>query len=133
MDPRLEELKEKVKKGSISAAFALAEAWKWGYYGTPSDPRRAARMYRICCHSKNKATASRGYYNLGVLYYFGLCETGEREKEIRLAFSCFLKSNLLYPNREALCRLGDMYRYGQYVEKDEKIALSLYLKANASA
>ena len=125
------ELKEEVKKGSIPAAFSLAEAFKWGYYGS-SDPLRAARMYRICCRSKDKKMASEGYLNLGVLYYYGYLSDGQDpERDARRAFACFLKSAMTYPNRAALSRLGDMYRYGQYVEKNERVAGRLYLKANA--
>ena len=50
MDERMNQLKAQVKKGSISAAFALAEGFKWGYFGAP-DAARAARMYRYCCRS----------------------------------------------------------------------------------
>lgn len=129
MDERICALKEQVKKGSVSAAFSLAEAFKWGYYGEP-DPRRAARMYRICCRSKNAKVASQGYLNLGILYYYGyLSEEGEGD--VKKAYLCFLKSVLAHPNPEALTRLGDMYRYGQHVEKNEGVAMNLYLKANA--
>jgi TPR repeat protein len=132
MDERLTELLERVKKGSVSAAFDLAEAFKWGYYGL-RDPRRAARMYRICCRSKDKELASRGYLNLGLLYYYGYLSPEEENgsEDARHAFGCFMKSALTFPNKAALTRLGDMYRYGQYVEKDEGVALRLYLKANA--
>ncbi len=133
MDQRLIELKEQVKKGNIAAALSLAEAFKWGYYGG-ADPKRAARMYRICCRSKDKKIASLGYYNLGVLYYYDyLLESEEIEKSRRLAFECFMKSALLDHSPESLSRLGDMYRYGQYVEKNEEVALSLYVRANAGA
>ena len=133
MNERFDQLKAQVKKGSISAAFALAEGFKWGYFGAP-DPARAARMYRYCCRSGNKETAAKGFYNLGNLYYYGfLLAKEEREKELRLAFSCFLKSALLAHSPEALLRLGDMYRYGQFVEQSESTALSLYLRANQGA
>lgn len=133
MTERLNELKTQVKKGSTAAAFTLAEGFKWGYFGA-ADPHRAARMYRFCCRSGNKSTASRGYYNLGNLYYYGfLLNREEREKELRLAFSCFVKSALLSHNPEALLRLGDMYRYGQYVEQNENTAINLYLRANQGA
>ncbi|MBE6713280.1 MAG: hypothetical protein E7580_07150 [Ruminococcaceae bacterium] len=133
MDERLRQLKEQVKKGSISAAFAMAEGFKWGYFGAP-DPARAARMYRYCCRSGNKKTAAQGYYNLGNLYYYGfLLSDEEREKQLRLAFSCFVKSALLCHSPEALSRLGDMYRYGQFVEQSEDTAIHLYLRANQGA
>ena len=126
-------LKEQVKKGSIAAAFAMAEGFKWGYFGAP-DPGRAARMYRYCCRSGNKQTAAKGFYNLGNLYYYGyLLDEDQREKQLRLAFSCFLKSAMLFHSSDALVRLGDMYRYGQFVEQNEGTAMSLYLRANQGA
>lgn len=133
MDDRYQMLKAQVKKGSISAAFSLAEGFKWGYFGAP-DPARAARMYRFCCRSGNKETAAKGFYNLGNLYYYGfLLNEEEREKSLRLAFSCFVKSALLHHSPEALVRLGDMYRYGQYVQQSESTAMNLYLRANQGA
>ena len=132
MIQKIEMLKEEVKKGSIPAAFRLAEAFKWGYYGD-ADPIRAARMYRICCRSKDKKLASLGFLNLGLLYYYGYLTKNEADKKrtTALAFDCFLKSAMLDRNPSSLTRLGDMYRYGQHVEKNEGIALELYLKANA--
>ena len=133
MENNLKVLKEQVKKGSVSAALALAEGYKWGYFGM-SDPRRAAAMYRICCRSKDKKTSALGYYNLGVLYYHGyLLPEEEAAKSRRLAYTCFLKSAMLDQRPETLRLLGDMYRYGQYVEKDDKIAMDLYLRANQGA
>lgn len=130
MTDRIRELKDEVKKGNIRAALMLAEAFKWGYYGG-SDPERAARMYRICCKSRDKKTASLGFFNLGNLYYCGYLSHSdeEREKDRARAYDCFMKSVLLYENASALSRLGDMYRYGQYVKKDEAISLALYGKA----
>ena len=131
MNQRMKNLKNEVKKGNLRAALSLAEAFKWGECGE-SDPRRAAGMYRICCKAKDKKLASQGYYNLGLLYYFGyLNENGEGDPH--RAFDCFLQSAILSPTKEVLCRLGDMYRYGQYVERDESRALSFYLKANQIA
>lgn len=133
MDERVKVLRDQVKKGNASAAFDLAEAFKWGYYGD-ADPVRAARMYRICCRSKNKRIASLGFLNLGVLYYYGYLAKDEKERSrsAALAFDCFLKSAMMDKNPGALIRLADMYRYGQYVERDEGIAISLYAKAYAS-
>ncbi len=133
MADRIKELKEEVKKGNIRAALSLAEAFKWGYYGG-SDPRAAARMYRICCRSKDKKMASLGFFNLGNLYYCGYLSQSdeERSRHRAKAYDCFMKSVLLYENASALSRLGDMYRYGQYVKKDEKISLALYDRAGSA-
>ena len=82
--------------------------------------------------AKDKKMSSLGFLNLGVLYYYGYLSDGtEPEKDARFAFECFVKSAMIYPNKDALSRLGDMYRYGQHVKKDERVAMSLYLKANA--
>ncbi|MBR5295259.1 MAG: sel1 repeat family protein [Clostridia bacterium] len=132
MENNLRTLKEAVKKGSISAAMTLAEGFKWGYFGG-SDPRRAAAMYRICTRSKNEKVVSDAFYNLGLLYYHGFLLEDEEEKARKLAFACFMKSALKSPHKGALRLLGDMYRYGQYVDKNEEIALNLYIKASQGA
>lgn len=131
MKNRIRELKEEVKKGKIASALKLAEAFKWGYYGE-ADPQRAARMYRICCKAKDKKLAALAYYNLGILYYYGYLN-GDGNCESEKAFSCFLQSTIKSPTRAAICKIGDMYRYGQYVKKDESRALSFYLMANQIA
>ena len=129
MNEKQKELKDMVKKGSVTAAYSLAEALKWGYYGG-ADYKASAAMYRICCRAKDKKMASEGYYNLGILYYYGyLLGEEQREKSRRIAYSCFLKSAMLSHHIGALNKLGDMYRYGQYVNKDERVALSLYVRA----
>ena len=119
---RLEKLAE---TGNYDAMLELAESLKWGFYGEVS-PGRAAALYRRCAMAPSSAVRSRAYCALGVLYYHGLVDG---EADTRRAFDCFLKSVLLRPCPEALNHLADMYRYGQYVEKSESIALSLYLKA----
>ena len=125
-----QELKNKVKKGSVDAALKLAGGLLWGMFGD-SDPVRAAGMYRICCRSSKKEVSSLGFYHLGNLYYYGFLrkENEPEDKHFSLAFSCFLKSALKCHNPDALRRLGDMYRYGQGVEKNEAISLALYLRA----
>ena len=133
MADRMKELKNEVKKGNIRAALSLAEAFKWGYYGDP-DPRGAARMYRICCRSHDRKTASLGFFNLGNLYYLGYLSQNEEERgrDRRRAFDCFMKSALLFENPMALSRLGDMYRYGQHVKKNEAVSFALYARAQGA-
>lgn len=125
MEERIRELNQKIHAGSGKAALTLAESYKWGLYGEV-DFTKAARLYRLCAKSRSKALSSAGYYNLGVLYYHGYL--GD-EPDIKRAFSCFMKSALLSPNAAALGKLADMYRYGQFVEQNEEVALSLYTKA----
>ena len=125
MQKRMKDLEEKTRRGDYDTAMELAEALKWGYYGEAS-PARAMELYRRCTASPSRHVAASAYYNLGVYYYYGLLE---EQSDVKKAFDCFMKSALLLPGREALSRLGDMYRYGQYVEQNETIALRLYLKA----
>ncbi len=121
---RMKRLAEQAETGDLEAALELADALKWGYYGEAS-PERAMALYRRCTASPCGKVAAKAYYNLGVFYYYGLSD----EPDTRRAFDCFMKSALIRPEREALSRLGDMYRYGQYVERNEKVAMRLYLKA----
>ena len=105
-------------------AMRQANALKWGL-GGEVDLRRADELYRFCTGCGDRAIAAAAYYNLGLLSYFGLADEADAPR----AFNCFIKSVLIRPTREALSYLADMYRYGQYVERDEAIALSLYLQA----
>lgn len=125
MKDTMQTLEEKAARGDYAAALKLADALKWGYYGEAS-PARAMALYRACTASPSRSVAASAYYNLGVFYYFGLLE---EKTDVRLAFDCFMKSALLLPGKEALSRLADMYRYGQYVEQNETVAMRLYLKA----
>jgi len=66
------------------------------------------------------------------LYYHGYLSEDERSDPAR-AFTCFMKSALTYATGDALLKLGDMYRYGQYVSRDEDRARGLYLMADRTA
>lgn len=105
----------------------LAKAYQWGYFGE-TDALRAERLFRVCTHSRDKAIASESFYHLGNLYYHGLWDD---EADFFRAYCCFVKSVMLAPNRKAFVLLADMYRYGQFVEKNERIASNLYEKARA--
>lgn len=122
MNEKMTELEDRVALGDKEAMMKLADALKWGLYGEV-DLARAAALYRECAKSVVRKVSSAGFYNLGLFYYFGYLEEEPNE---RLAFDCFMKSALRFPNRAALGKLADMYRYGQYVEQNEKVALALY-------
>ena len=130
MEERIRDLEQKIAAGSGAAALELAESYKWGYFGEV-DFQKAEKIYRLCAKSKSRTLSSKGYYNLGLLYYHGFIgdpEHPDREK----AYRCFVQSSLLFPNRAALTLLADMYRYGQVVEKNDSVALTLYAQAAAS-
>jgi len=130
MEDVIRSLEEKVARGSGKAALELAESYKWGFFGQV-DFQKAEKIYRLCAKSKSRALSSKGYYNLGLLYYHGFIgdpEHPDRDK----AYRCFVQSSLVFPNRAALTILADMYRYGQAVEKNDAVALALYTQAAAS-
>ncbi len=59
--------------------------------------------------------------NLGFCYYYGL-------PDYEKAYKYFIKG-ALYGGHESMMKLGDMYRNGQYVEKDEDMVRICYYKA----
>ena len=126
-----EALKEKMRRGNGQAALELAESFKWGIFGEV-DFRAAERIYRRLTASRNAALSSKGYYNLGLLYYHGYIGDPDHP-DVHRAYRFFVKSAILAPNRAALTKLADMYRYGQAVEKNEKVAFTLYTRAACEA
>ena len=126
-----EALMEKMRRGSGQAALELAESLKWGIFGQV-DFKEAERIYRRLAGSRSASLSSKGYYNLGLLYYHGYL--GDPEKpDVHRAYRYFVKSAILAPNRAALTKLADMYRYGQAVPKNDQVALTLYTRASQEA
>ena len=113
-----------------AAALELAESFKWGIFGEV-DFRAAERIYRRLTASRNASLSSKGYYNLGLLYYHGYIGDPDHP-DVHRAYRFFVKSAILAPNRAALTKLADMYRNGYYVEKDpqkyKEIIEELYRK-----
>ena len=66
------------------------------------------------------------------MYYHGYLDDEPAVGYAR-AFAYFMKSALTCATEDALLKLGDMYRYGQHVARDEKRATGLYLMANRTA
>jgi len=90
------------------------------------DYEKSAELYRIAADSScDPAIASMAVTNLGYYYYYDYAGTQNYQK----AFNCFLHGALRYNNANAYYKLGDMYRYGYYVDKDEKMAFEMYMKA----
>lgn len=64
--------------------------------------------------------------NLGYIYYYG--RTGEVDYE--KAFRQFAECAILYNRPISIYKLGDLYKNGYYVEKNEQTAFLLYRRAN---
>lgn len=89
------------------------------------DFSKAMKLYKMAADSEDSDVAARAICNLGYCYYYGRSIAVDKNK----AFSYYLKGVLLYDDPNCLYKLGDMYRYGDCVEKDEKMAYTLYKKA----
>ncbi len=63
--------------------------------------------------------------NLGYCYQYGRSV----KRDASQAYDCFLRAALISSAPEAYYKLGDMYRYGHGIQKDERIAGTLYEKA----
>lgn len=117
-------MKKNFSPVNYSDALWTAHSYKFGI-NRDVDFAMARRLYRMCARSGDRKIASIAQYNLGIFYYYGFGV----EKNQKKAFELFMKSVILYPNKDAYLILGDMYRYGQYVEADDKIAVGLYARA----
>lgn len=89
------------------------------------DFEKAVKLYIMAADSDDADTASKAIGNLGYCYYYGRSVAVNKEK----AFAYFLKGAIKYNDPNCLYKLGDMYRHGDYVEKDEKLTYILYRKA----
>lgn len=119
------QLEKKLENGDLSAALMLGKIYEWGLSGE-TDLSLARAMFRRCAKSSDRRIASQGHYELGLFYYYGLGVERDTEK----AYRFFMKSVLVFPNHAALVKLGDMYRWGQYVAQNDSVSLSLYHEAN---
>lgn len=90
------------------------------------DYDKSARLYRIAADSDDDpGISAMAITNLGYYYYYDYAGKQDYQK----AFNCFLQGALRYGNANAYYKLGDMYRYGYFVDKDDKMAFEMYMKA----
>ena len=118
--------KKAVAKGNSHAMLNLGALYYNGVI-VQQDFVRAVKLYKMAADSDDSNVAVRAICNLGYCYYYGRSIPVNKEK----AFSYFLKGVLLYNDPNCLYKLGDMYRNGESVEKDEKMAYTLYKKAHS--
>ena len=109
--------------GNLTAALNLGAMYYSGNF-IPRDFRKAIRYYEKATESDDKETQIRAWNNLGYCYYYGRDIPVDNEK----AFNCYMRA-AVQRDANALYKIGDMYRYGRYVKKDEQMAVLFYEQA----
>ena len=109
-----------VENGNPVAALNLGTLYYTGTY-LERDYQKAAALYEIAA----KAGERRAICNLGYCWYYGRHQAVDYER----AYSYFHLAVLLYDDPNSLYKLGDMYRTGKFVEKNDIFAIKLYFRA----
>lgn len=109
--------------GNLTAALNLGAMYYEGNF-IPRDFRKAIKYYEQATASDDDETQIRAWNNLGYCYYYGRDIPVDNEK----AFNCYMRA-AVQRDANALYKIGDMYRYGRYVAKDEQMALTFYRQA----
>ena len=112
-----------LESGNLTAALNLGAMYYGGEF-IPRDFRKAIKYYEQATQSDDKETQLWAWTNLGYCYYYGRDIPVDDEK----AFNCYMRA-AVRRNANALYKIGDMYRYGRYVAKDEQLALTFYRQA----
>lgn len=109
--------------GNLTAALNLGAMYYGGEF-IPRDFKKAVEYYTIATNSDEEETQIRAWCNLGYCYYYG------RDIPIddKQAFNCYMHGAIL-GDGNCLYKIGDMYRYGRFVNKDEQLAVFFYKKA----
>lgn len=102
------------------AANNLASLYYGGRVGGKPDYEQAAKYYEIA----DRLGYSLATENLAYIYYYGLGTDVDYEK----AYLFFSKATLS-GRYEAMYKLGDMFRFGYYVEKNEHMTAFCYTRA----
>jgi hypothetical protein len=113
-----------LKNVSINGAYYGLGALKLGdlYFNgnqVQQDYKQAIMWYRTALNSQ----CTPGYYSLGRCFYYGLGV----EQDFAKAFDSFMKGSINADMNHIM--LGDMYRMGEFVKRDEEYAVKLYMVA----
>lgn len=109
--------------GNLTAALNLGAMYYSGEF-IPRDFKKAKELYEQATKSDDYETQVRAWCNLGYCYYYGRDMEVDDEK----AFNCYMRAALLR-DANALYKVGDMYRFGRFVKKDEEMAVAFYRQA----
>ena len=102
-----------IEAGDLTAALSLGAMYYCGEF-IPRDYLKAIKYYKMATEADDDETQEWAWTSLGYCYYY--------------AFNCYMRA-AVQRNANALYKIGDMYRYGRYVKKDEQMALTCYWQA----
>ena len=108
------------EQGNPAAALNLGTMYYTGLF-VRQDFRLAAELYQIAAAAGDR----RAICNLGYCYYYGRHQAPDYER----AYHYYNLGAILFDDPNCLYKLGDMYRDGKYVEKNEMFAVRLYFRA----
>ncbi|MCD8286114.1 MAG: sel1 repeat family protein [Clostridia bacterium] len=111
-----EVLTEEMENGNAEAACELGAYYYTGRIGE-QDFTRAVELYKKAAEMGSRQANE----NLGYCYYYGRNMPKDYEK----AYFCFVKG-ALDNHPISMYKIGDMYRNGYFVEKDENEAFEIY-------
>ena len=112
-----------VEQNDPAAALELG-AMCYAGQGVPQDFKKAVCLYELAALAGG-TVGCRALCNLGYCWYYGRHQECDYEKAHRYFSLCAL----LYDDPNALYKLGDMYKNGFAVEKDEGRAFTLWDRA----
>ena len=112
-----------LEAGDLTAALNLGAMYYEGNF-IPRDFKKAIKYFEQATESDDEEIQIRAWNNLGYCYYYGRDIPVDDEK----AFNCYMRA-AIQRDANALYKIGDMYRYGRYVAKNEHMALIFYEQA----
>lgn len=108
------------EKGCANALNNLGALYSEGLF-VEMDMEKAFEYYKKACECGSYEACC----NLGYFYLYG--RNGEVDKS--KAYDYFSRGAMLGNDANCLYKLGDMYIYGDHVQKNPAVAYSFYLKA----
>ena len=108
-----------IEKGNADAMNDLGAHYYGGSHGFQQDFEKAFRLYQMAAENGSRHAQE----NLGYCYYYGRVGLPDYEKAFHyFALGAFDGAPV------SLYKIGDMYKNGYYVAKNEKEAFQLYLR-----
>lgn len=121
----LEYYEKAIEIGSFRAMLNLGFLYYRGDF-VKQDYSKAMELYEMASQSDDEDIASIAITNLAYCHYYGRDIPVDYEK----AFTYYLKGAIKYNSVDCYFKLGDMYRYGYYVKKDDSFAFDFYRLAH---
>lgn len=109
-----------VNMGDGMAMNNLGSMYYNGIY-FKKDYKMAEKYYIMACEKG----ISLAYGNLACVYYYG----DDYIKDYAKCYDMLMKGAVYFDNAECYMRLGDLFRYGRYVEENGNLAFRMYVKA----